>query len=138
MSIQPAFGGPAHQYMGLYPGSRLWEMLGGTVPHPNSPASQWFECLRGIRILMWRLAATCRRRGRVCPAHRAPRSRRAGWVRQLLPGEIPGSPVWVTALDEVRRYRTADFYADDLEETQRYVKRLGSDRDVLRKSCSVG
>ena len=52
-------------------------------------------------------------------------ARRAGWVRQLLPGEIPGSPVWVTALDEVRRYRTADFYADDLEETQRYVKGSG-------------
>ncbi len=124
----PPLANRLDQYLELRPGSRLWDFVGGDRTHPDFPAgSQWVAFVRSVMRVMWHVAMSRPAAKTGCVRfieHPAADARdRFG---NPFPGEILGSRVWVRALHEVRRYRTADFYANDVEEVQRYAYPGGS------------
>ena len=130
------------KYVDLLPASRLWEILDGDRIHSDyPPASQWRGFIPSVMRVMWHLAAARPTATTGCVRlieRPSPGARdRFG---NLYPGEIPGSRVWVRALSEVRRYQSADFYASDKEEIQRYTRSkewlsVISDNSALEASC---
>ena len=125
------------KYVDLLPGSRLWEILDGDRIHTSfPPASQWRAFIPSVMRVMWHLAAArpTATTGCVRLIERPPSGARDRYGNPL-PSEIPGSRVWVRALDKVRRYQTVDFYASDMEEAQRYTTNWPYLNAAMEESC---